>query len=115
MNERETLYELPIECISLGELIEYLKNLPSVSQFSIGFHNPHSYRGMYECLAFEPTENISALEMLATAESCVDKTFEGYKGGDFKMTEGTDVYLAYEGHGWSTPLSILLLDYMREQ
>lgn len=83
--------------ISLGALIEWLKDLPQDMVVRDGFHNPHSYRGYYEDLAFEPKENVTVAEMLASAESALGETFKGYKGGDFKMTASTDCWLAEYG------------------
>lgn len=62
-----------------------------------GFENPHSYRGYYECLSFEPTESSTAGEMLRAAKSAVGETYEGWKGGDFKMELYTPCFLAERG------------------
>lgn len=82
---------------NLGQLIEYLKSRPSDEVWSRGFMNPHSYRGYYEELAFEPAENTSVAEMLAAARGALGEVFEGYKGGDYKMTLHTGVWLASYG------------------
>lgn len=63
----------------------------------IGFHRPHSYRGYYSCVAFELKDNITVEEMLESAKSALGATFVGYKGGEYKMDNSTDVYLAEYG------------------
>ena len=97
--------------MTLGELIERLKQADPRKIVPMGFHNPHSYRGYYDELAFEPAEYISVGDMLENAESAVGKTLEGWKGGDFKMTNDTHIWLAEEG---TTGESIgpVLLAYM---
>ena len=97
--------------MTLGELIERLKKADPDKVVPKGWNNPHSYRGYYECLAFEPADNVTVGEMLKCAEDSLGKTFQGWKGGDFKMYEFTDVYIAYEGD-CGDGISHLLLDYM---
>lgn len=97
--------------MTLGELIERLEQAPRDQVVPLGFNNPHSYRGYYEDLAFEPAENVTVGEMLDAARSALGKTFEGYKGGDYTMHEYTDVWLAsYSFTGES--IGPVLLDYM---
>ena len=58
-----------------------------------------SYRGYYQYLAIEPSEYIGtvgeALEKIAPAVGVV---FEGYKGGDYEMTDDTLLWCAYWGN-----------------
>lgn len=85
----------------LGELIEALEekfNQDPGYVAKLGFAYPHSYRGFYDALAFEPVENIGVYEMLSEAQSALGKTFEGYKGGDFLMGSYSEVYLAEYGN-----------------
>jgi hypothetical protein len=87
--------------MTLGELIEALEekyNQDPGYVAKLGFAYPHSYRGFYDALAFEPVENISLHEMLNEAQSAPGKTFVGYKGGDFLMDSYSDVYLAKHYH-----------------
>ena len=81
----------------LKELIAALEAADSRMVVPHGFTNPHSYRGYYEQLAFEPAQNVTVDRMLADARFALDATFEGYKGGDFTMTEDTDCWLATWG------------------
>src|SRR5690606_36368854 len=91
---------------TLGEVIAHLVALPSTQTVERGFTHPHSYRGYYEDLAFEPCCEVTVAHMLETARKALDQTFEGYKGGDYVMTEDTPCWLAEYG---STGLPIVLL------
>jgi len=93
----------------LGRLIEVLETLPVDMVLSKGFHRPHSYRGYYNELAFEPAENITIGEVLASAKNALGNTYTGYKGGEFTMSRHTDVYLAHWG-SCGDALSESLLD-----
>src|SRR3990167_10281820 len=95
--------------MTLGELIKRLEMEPPKKVIRSGFGSPHSYRGFYEDLAFVPMqEGISVEVILKMAKDALGKTFQGYKGGDFKMDENTDVWLAeYGGLGEAlTPHSL---------
>ncbi len=83
--------------MTLGELIDYLASLPAEHVFAEGFDSPHSYRGYYEDCAFEPAENTTAGAMLEAARSALDRTFQGYKGGDFLMGKDTLCWVATYG------------------
>lgn len=81
----------------LSELIEMLESVDPATSVPCGFGNPHSYRGYYAELAFEPIKDTTAGEMLACARGALGRTFMGYKGGEFKMEGYTDVWLANWG------------------
>ena len=83
--------------MNLGELIEQLKQYNPNTKVKLGFGNPHSYRGYYHDLAFEPVEYTTIGEMLKHAESALGKIFEGYKGGAYLMDKWTDVWFAHYG------------------
>lgn len=70
---------------------------------------PHSYRGFYEQLAFEPlTDGDPPMvsDFLATLEASNGATFTGYKGGKFKMDLSTRVWIAE--YGMCDPWSALV-------
>ncbi len=97
----------------LKELIAALVKEDPSAILPRGFRNPHSYRGYYDRLAFEPAENISIGEMLECAESALGRTFQGYKGGDYVMGEYTEVYIAEYGC-CGEEIGPRLLSYMLE-
>lgn len=98
--------------MTLGELITALEAAPADKVLPLGFASPHSYRGFYEQLAFEPKVRVPVGEMLAAARSALGRTYEGWKGGDFTMTDYTDCWLAVEGHGDGESIGPILLTLM---
>lgn len=97
--------------MQLSELIEELKKHDPNKIVEKGFHNPHSYRGYYSELAFEPAANVKVGLMLQLAKDALNQTFEGYKGGDFTMKEHSDVYIANWGD-CGEEIGHSLLEYM---
>jgi hypothetical protein len=100
------------------ELIELITTLEAADPDLVlpdGFTNPHSYRGFYEQLAFEPAENVRVGDMLADAKRALGTVYEGWKGGDFLMDEYTECWLAEEGHGGGETLGPVLVRLMLER
>ena len=61
----------------------------------------HSYRGYYDHLALGYTGEDGSMEvgeLLALLKGAVGKTYTGWKGGDFKMTRKTPVWIGNAGH-----------------
>ncbi|MFC9973590.1 hypothetical protein ACFVH6_22115 [Spirillospora sp. NPDC127200] len=83
--------------MTLDELITALEAADPTLVVPHGFTNPHSYRGDYQDLAFEPARNVTVGHMLTAARSALSTTYTGWKGGDYTMTGGTDCHLAYCG------------------
>ena len=83
--------------MTLGTLLKALGDRHGLDTVD-GFENPHSYRGYYEDIAFEPTgKAMNVCEMIAICKSAIGKTFEGWKGGSFEMDETTPVWIAERG------------------
>lgn len=104
--------------LTLGQLIERLREKAAVdSDMIIRFDKPitecdhggtgaypstaNSYRGFYDDLCLEPSdEPMTVGKLLAYLESEVlDKTFTGWKGGEFIMDEKTPLWAAGHGDG----------------
>ena len=99
----------------LGELIERLEAAPDQGAVvRWGFGMPHSSRGDYSELAFDPAENVTVASMLAHAKSALGSTFEGWKGGDFKMGEYTPCWIEKRGHWDQNGISDYLVNYWLE-
>lgn len=82
--------------VSLGELITALGKVDPDGE--INFGNPHSYRGYYADLALEPLDElITVKQLIGQLNLVLDKTLEGYKGGDFLMSADTPVWIAHYG------------------
>ena len=82
--------------MTLGAVIERLKTLKPETQIALS--EPHSNRGYYSDLALEPGTNQDAKALLADCEGALDKTFQGYKGGDFEMHCDVPVWVAFYGN-----------------
>ena len=84
--------------MTLGQLIEILESMPADTEIR-GLNCPHSYRGYYSDLAFEPTEGtVTVSELLSECKAAMGQVFEGYKGGDYVMGALTPIWVAYYGH-----------------
>ena len=93
---------------SLQDLIDALKAADPDRVLPLGFKRPHSYRGYYEDLAFEPAAGVRVGDMLAAARGAVGETFGGWKGGEYVMSEYSTVWLAYRGRCGETVGPFLL-------
>lgn len=99
--------------LNLGELIARLREEPDLSRrVKVGFRHPHSYRGFYADLAFEMAADVTVGDMLAAAQSALGVTYQGYKGGDYRMAEYTDTWLVIEEGREGETLGAVLLSLM---
>lgn len=98
----------------LNELIDTLEAADQTLVLPDGFDSPHSYRGFYNELAFEPAYDITVADMLEAARDARGSSYEGYKGGEYKMTAYTDCWLAEYGHTGES-LGPVLLRLMLER
>lgn len=101
--------------LTLDILIDRLSQEDPNKTLKIGFTNPHSYRGYYEDLAFCVAENVTVGQMLADARSAVGTIYQGWKGGDYRMEEYSQVWLVSERGDNGESLGALLLEYMLSQ
>lgn len=94
---------------TLGKLISTLEEHADCT-LRVGFCNPHSYRGYYDQLAFEPTPNEQLVEeALEVVRPCLGWTFEGYKGGGFTMDDHTECWFAWYGQSGGQQIGDLLM------
>lgn len=98
--------------LGLGDLIARLEREDPARVLPLGFANPHSYRGDYMDLAFEPVSNISIGDMLEAARVALGGTFQGWKGGYYKMSDYTDCWIAEEGDSGDNKIGPLLLELL---
>jgi hypothetical protein len=107
----KNLQETFEKVLTLGELIRHLKSMPSDEPVK-KFVNPHSYRGNYCDLAIEPVRGkFTAGEFLSMlVNEALDKKFFGYKGGEYTMYGGVDVYIAHKGSCGDREEPIRLID-----
>lgn len=95
----------------LSDLIEWLEAQDPDTVIKHGFGKPDSYRGYYEDLAFEPADNVTIGSMLAYAKSAMNRTFQGYKSGDYTMGELTECWIAKYGRADGEVIGKVLLKY----
>lgn len=98
--------------MSLEDVIAALEAVDPTWVVPHGFTNPHSYRGDYTELAFEPATNITVGEMLAAARSAVGAVYKGYKGGEFEMGVLSECWIATYGDSSEDLLGPMLLRFM---
>ena len=98
----------------LYEIIEFLEKYNPAKTVKLGFHNPHSYRGSYDELAFEPVKNTTVGEMLNCAKSSLNETFTGWKGGEYTMDNYTMCWIASEGHSDGERIGLAMLHLMMD-
>ena len=82
--------------MNLQDYIEILEQQPRDKVLATGLGNPHSWRGSYDELAFEPVDNTTIGEMLECANQCIGKVFEGWKGGTYAMDGATEIHVEVE-------------------
>lgn len=107
------------EELNLGQLIEkleelikkYPKEVNDHLSFDFGSAYPTgfcSYRGYYNELSLEFSGEYdgkySLKDFLKVCEETVDKTFTGWKGGDFKMNKNTPITVACGGRTSNTKI-----------
>ncbi len=97
--------------MTLQELIDALAVCDSRTRVPLGFGYPHSYRGCYDELAFEPVRDTTVGAMLAAARAAMGATYQGYKGGSYTMQPYTEVWIAEHGHT-GEGIGLVLLAYM---
>lgn len=98
---------------TLGDYITYLSQLDPSTKVPLGLGNPHSWRGSYDEIAFEPVANTTVAKMLDEATSACGRCFAGWKGGEYLMTADTPINIEYEGVWSDKGLELkMLLDLM---
>src|SRR5665213_1560448 len=99
--------------MTLNDYITRLEQADPATKVPVGLGDPHSWRGDYAELAFEPVRDTTVGEMLAAARSALGATYQGYKGGEYLMTGDTTIHVDMHGR-WSDGRAIwaMLLDLM---
>lgn len=84
--------------LKLGALILTLSQQEPTRVMRPGLGSPHSYRGWYERVAFEPVDECTVSDALRNAVLADGKTFQGYKGGSYRMGSDSLCHVAKYGH-----------------
>lgn len=97
------------DTMSLGDMIDALElaDRDAYIEFDFCGANPtkvDSYRGYYDHLAigWEERGVTKVRDVLDDLREAVGKTFEGYKGGDYRMDRDTPVWVSNYGRCDST-------------
>ena len=90
--------------MTLGGLIYELRRADSDDQVEFDFcqfvpDGFRSYRGCYEDLAigWQVWAELTVKDFLAACSNAVGKTMQGYKGGEYKITQDTPLWVANMG------------------
>ena len=81
---------------NLGQLIEWLEKQDPNITVKNGFGFPHCDCGNSENLAFEPMPETTFGNMLHYARASRNKTFPGYKTGEYTMHDDVDVCIGHD-------------------
>ena len=83
----------------LEELNKYYSYLNVTDVHGNGICNPHSYRGIYEHVAFEPTTDAAQVGEVINMikDNVLNLPFYGYKGGEFTMTTDSFAWISFYG------------------
>ena len=100
--------------LTLGQLIKLFEQVhgDAIVEFDSGGHprNAHSYRGYYSDLAFvKSAKQITVKEFESACQKALNKTFEGWKGGDYVMDEKTPLWVSGIGDADSVAITDVLI------
>lgn len=71
----------------------------------------HSYRGYYSDLSFEPSHDpVTVAEFKKQCSGALGTVYEGYKGGDFTMTDDTPLWCAGYSHCGNAIIDLSTVD-----
>jgi hypothetical protein len=79
--------------MTLGELKTHIESFPVGSHFNYSLIGPFSWRGSYDEVAFGIVDTPSFREeILLRIEEALTEKFYGYKGGEYKCQDWTEVH-----------------------
>lgn len=99
--------------LNLGELIDLLKRCPQkdLVKFDFGSTTPgqcDSYRGYYEDLALgfevDASDYPTVAELQETLTEAIGETFQGWKGGEYRMDRNSRLWVANCGQTSDTTI-----------
>jgi hypothetical protein len=87
---------------TLNEVKIFLESVDPNYVFRLGFNHPHSWRGYYHEVSFEPDSDMKSEGMLHIIDVAVSKTFMGWKGGEYTYNLDNVAHLEAGGYGFYT-------------
>lgn len=88
--------------MTLGQLKKYIESFAPGTVFEYNLSEPFSWRGDYSEVAFSISNEKSTREdLLKKIKSALTGTFYGYKGGEYRFQEYTDIHFEESGSDWT--------------
>lgn len=88
--------------MKLKDFKQHIESFHKETIFDFGISQPFSWRGVYSEVAFEMLEQpMTKEEILANIELAYTETFEGYKGGEFRYNDHTDIHFETDCGSWT--------------
>ncbi len=88
--------------MELKDFKQHISISPNGTQFNFGITKPFSWRGRYDEVAFSIVESpMSKEDILANIELAYTETFYGYKGGEYRYNDHTDIHFETDSGSWS--------------
>jgi hypothetical protein len=86
--------------MNLKELKDYIESFPNYTVFKYGLSQPFSWRGSYDEVAFAIIlDEMSKEDILNNIEIAYTDVFYGYKGGEYKYDNYTEINFEEKGNG----------------
>lgn len=96
------------DAATLDELRAVLAEYDDDHPCGLFVHNPHSYRGSYDCFGFEYGERESTAGEMKKALTGIEDVYYGWKGGEYSLGGDSFCYFAKQGC-CGTPFSVAVL------
>jgi len=88
--------------MELKEFKEYITNFPKGFTFEFGISEPFSWRGSYAEVAFKIVKQpMTREEVLKNIKLAYDDCFYGYKGGEYRYGDYTNIHFETDSGSWS--------------
>ena len=88
--------------MELKEFKQHIESFPKGTNFNFSVSKPFSWRGVYAEVAFEmSSQPMTREEVLANIELAYTETFYGYKGGEYKYNDHTDIHFETDSGSWT--------------
>lgn len=101
-------------CMTVGELLTYLKALPKETLFPIGLGSPFTINNISDQFIFRPKVNITAEEMAENVENLLGKTITSNTGAlSVIQRSGCYAYFGLDEETPICPMNIVFLTILR--
>jgi hypothetical protein len=88
--------------MELGQFKKHIESFPKETRFEFGISEPFSWRGVYAEVAFQMLEQpMTREEILTNIELAYSETFEGWKGGEYRYNDRTNINFEESQRSWT--------------